>query len=765
MSLYGAILVLGISGLVAQLLLLRELLITFLSNELSIGIILANWLLLEAAGAFLGGRIIGKVRWRVAFFAALTVLFSLCLPLCLYLARTWKVLMGLGSGEGLGLHQMFLASLLILLPVSLTHGALFSVACRVYADLSGRVASGIGRVYFLETMGTLAGGVLFTWLLVTSLTSFQTALGVSLVNFAALTWLLFPFRGPGGIAGKPSPSERFLMALSTVLLLLAVWALVGPGGGWAQRYSVAKQWRPHRVIHYQNSVYGNVTVVEKEGEYTFFSDGVPVITVPTPDVIFAEEFTHLPMLFHSRPVEVLVISGGAGGVLGELLKHPVEKVDYAELDPLILKLVKRFPTDITASELGDPRVRVRYRDGRLYLRESSSRYDLILLGLSDPQDLQVNRFFTREFFHLAQSRLRGDGILAFSLPGSTTYMGPELRDLNACLVNTLNDVFPHVRVLPGDGFNLFLASPGRDLSRAGGDALAGRLGESGVKTSFLNPFNLSLKLDRRRAAWFEESLAGATERTNGDFEPLGVFYSLSHWNAQFSRRLQGLYAAAGRLSFPLAAAFLVLAAVPLLAAARRGRPAGVGIVLAIGSTGLAGMILALALIFTFQALYGVVFFWVGLLVTAFMGGTAAGSFMVTRRLEGLEGGTSLFLKVEAAMVLFSAALPLIFFILKPWLERPGLAVATRLLFLVLSFLAGLLIGCEFPLAGKIYLGYSQDVGGAAGLLYGADLLGGWVGGIAGGVILLPVLGLLETGLLLALLKMISLLTVAAGARS
>ena len=51
----GAVLVMGASGLIAQLLLLRELLITFLNNELTIGIILANWLILEAAGSWLVG--------------------------------------------------------------------------------------------------------------------------------------------------------------------------------------------------------------------------------------------------------------------------------------------------------------------------------------------------------------------------------------------------------------------------------------------------------------------------------------------------------------------------------------------------------------------------------------------------------------------------------------------------------------------------------------------------------------------------------------
>ena len=66
---------------------------------------------------------------------------------------------------------------------------------------------------------------------------------------------------------------------------------------------------------------------------------------------------------------------------------------------------------------------------------------------------------------------------------------------------------------------------------------------------------------------------------------------------------------------------------------------------------------------------------------------------------------------------------------------------------------------EFPVATKISLRSSRDVGGTAGALYGADLFGGWAGGIVGGVVLLPVLGLWQTCLVVAALKLISFLVI------
>ncbi len=748
------ILVLGASGIVAQVVLLRELLVAFLSNELTIGLILADWLVLESAGAWLMGRLAAGGRGGRATFAWLTLAFCLAFPASVWLARTFRDWTGIMPGEAPPLHLALLISLAVLLPVSLTHGALFTSAAAVFSAGEKKVARGIGRVYLYETLGTMAGGLVFTWFLVTRFTSFQAALGVSLLNAAACAlWLA---------ASRPPARSAAPLVLSSAAAALFAFLLLGSAAGRFQELSVARQWRPQKVVYYGNSVYGNLVVTRREEQTTFFSDGLPALTVPTPDTAAAEEFAHIPLLFHPAPREVMVLGGGVGGVIRELLKQPVGRIDYAELDPLILRTARRFPTPLTEAELNDPRVRVHYLDGRRLVREAGAPLDLILLGPSDPRDLRANRLFTREFFELARGRLREGGILALRLPGSLTYMSRELKDLNACVIGTIEEVFPAVRVIPGDAQNLVLASSSGDILQVDAPLLSRRWEERGIGADFLTPAYFAYRLDPGRLGWFAGEMEGAAGGVNRDFRPLGVYFSLSYWNARFSPAFQRLYGALGRLSLAGVGAAAVLSALALLGwILLSRRPPRAGMCLAMAATGLAGMVFDLVLIFAFQALHGYVFHWVGVLVTAFMAGTAAGSFLMNRAVERMKDGLAVFLRLEAALAAFSLALPAALLVLAPWLEKPGSDLAARAVFILLSVLAGALVGLEFPLAARIYLPLAGGAGEAAGAIYGADLLGGWIGGVAGGAALLPVLGVWRTCAAVALVKLLSLALVAA----
>jgi len=97
--------------------------------------------------------------------------------------------------------------------------------------------------------------------------------------------------------------------------------------------------------------------------------------------------------------------GGAGGIINEALKHSsIETIEYAELDPLLLDLLRKFPTPLTESELNNRKVTIKHIDGRLLLKTTQNKYDLILIGILEPSNLQSNRFFTKELFSLVKKK-------------------------------------------------------------------------------------------------------------------------------------------------------------------------------------------------------------------------------------------------------------------------------------------------------------------------------------------------------------------------
>jgi spermidine synthase len=745
-----ALLVKGFSGLVAQILLLRELLIVFSGNELSIGVILANWLILGAFGSYIVGRRADRSKYTLEAFSVLTVVFSLSLFIAIYLTRILKGVMGISIGESIGFLPMLYSSFLILAAVSILQGALFTYSCRIYSLFSTPGTASVGRVYVYETVGTIIGGIACTWLLIPYFNSFQAATGLALLNFVVCLVLLAPF-------WKTGLFQKTILTVLSVLIVSSGYSLFAGQADKPHHYSIQAQWKNQNIVHYQNSQYGNTCVLENEGQYSFFLDGIPNLITPIPDIPSVEEFVHLALLAHPEPAKLLILSGGAGGMINEALKHPsIEVIEYVELDPLLLDLFRSFPTALTESELNDRRVKIKHVDGRLLLNQTQNKYDVIFVGIQEPSSLQANRFFTKEFFAFVKERLNKGGILVLGLPGSLTYVNDELRNLNSCIFNTLDSVFSHIRVIPGDGRNLFLSSDSREITQIDKIQIIERLGQRNIAAQAIVPWHIEKKLHPGWQDWFSRFVEGGSQKLNSDFTPLGVFYSVAHWNAVFAPSLRGIYSQFERIT--LSSVVILVGILLLLYFLFRPRNRQLiqgSITLSIVTTGFAGMMFDLMIIFTFQSMYGYVFSWIGILVASFMAGAAGGALLITTIQERIKNHLTIFRITELAIIGFSIAFPLVFLAMPSY---PGDAEALlffKALFLTLSFISGFLTGSQFPLANKLYLKKSGSLSETAGWLYAADLLGGWFGGIIGAVVLLPVLGLAGTCLTVALVKLTS----------
>ena len=128
------------------------------------------------------------------------------------------------------------------------------------------------------------------------------------------------------------------------------------------------------------------------------------------EFIYHEMITHVPMAVHPLVKDVLVIGGGDGGVVRELVKYEeIEHIDMAEIDPLVVEVCRKYLPQ-TACRLDDPRLSIYYEDGVRFVRSKENCYDLIIVDSTDPFG-PGEGLFTREFYGSCFKALREDGIM------------------------------------------------------------------------------------------------------------------------------------------------------------------------------------------------------------------------------------------------------------------------------------------------------------------------------------------------------------------
>jgi spermidine synthase len=758
-------LMMGFTFTVTQGLVIRELMVSFFGNELSIGLILGNWLILEALGSGPLGKLANRWGDKPASFAILQILFALFLPICLYAIYSIRSIVGAIPGEGIGLVPIFWSSFLVLIPIALIDGAMFAFGCKCFARLTESKAPSIGRVYVYEAAGAIVGGIVFTYLFIPFLYTLQIVLVLFMLNvfLASVIFISSYQRGGGLLPFIPAYVILFL------IILIGFIVILHPDMDRFQRWLTRRQWEGFDVVYAENSMYGNVAVIRRESQYTFFSDGIPILTSPMPDVVFNEEIVHLPMLFIPNPQNALVISGGLGGVISELEKYPLNKVDYAELDPLIIEAIQQFPTTLTLSELADPRLLLERVDGRLLVRKrvmnSTNTYDLVILNLPYPTTLQLNRFYTVEFFKLVNDLLAEDGVLVIGWPGSLSYMSDELRNLNLMLLQTLREVFPKVKPIPGD-FTLWMASPTNEFGALSIEEVIGRWENRGIDTRLMTTAHILLRLDQRYLDWFWDSLSSDIDRKkpfiNEDLHPLGLYYGLSYWHAMFSPEIRSVFEAFGKVNLGFLSLIIVGTFLVFLGVMRRtGKGKVLVVPIAIMTTGFSGMMADLVMIFAFQSLYGFVFSWIGLFITAFMIGLGLAGALMTHKMKQITDHWGVLIKIELGLVLYWVVVLIALNFLYDNIMQPFLFTSTQWILLGLNVSGGFLVGSQFPLANKILEEEKGERKGSIGALYASDLIGAFLGSVLVSVVLIPILGILMTCLFVAILKLSSLLLVTA----
>jgi spermidine synthase len=740
------LMLIGFTAVIAQIVLMRELMVVFCGNEMSLGLMLASWLLWTAIGSSALGRLASRTSQPRRLMALLELLVALTFPLAIFLARASKGAFQSVPGEILGPGPMILTSLVVLSAFCLLSGGLFAVGSRLFAQETGTsTTAGTSNVYLLEALGSGLGGVLASLLLIRYLTSFQIAALLCLLNFS----------GAASLAIRSVPRRR-----AAGLALVGAFALlVLPFGcPWLEKMSLKRLWSGFELVAARNSVYGNLAVVQTEGTRSLFENGLAAFHVPDPAA--AEEAVHFALLQHPAPKSLLLIGGGVNGSLSQALQHPsLERIDYVELDPAVLDLALEYFPAAWAALRADPRVHVHNTDGRLFLQTTNLRFDVLIVNLPEPQTAQLNRFYTLEFFREAASKLTPAGVFSFQLKASEDYISPDLAEFLRCIDNTLRQVFPEIVTIPGDTVHFFATAQAGSLTNDPQELIA-RLRARHIHTSYVREYYLPYRMMPDRMLDLESQIVPQVEtRTNRDFAPIAYYFDVALWSTRFNAAYRRVFQTMARVRFGALATWLALALFGLVAllrwlpAAENRARASAGLCVAAMGFTLIG--LEMLLLLAFQAIYGYVYQQLAIIIAGFMLGMTLGSRWGLRATAPATGPRDV--RRLFCLQLLAALSPVLLYLLFDALaaiKSPATVfLASQILFPVLAVLCGLFGGYQFPVATRIFFSNSKDRARGPGTLYALDLAGACVGAVILSSYLVPVFGFRETAWLMAVVNL------------
>ncbi len=150
------------------------------------------------------------------------------------------------------------------------------------------------------------------------------------------------------------------------------------------------------------------------------------------EFFYHEALVHPAAIAHPAPRQVLIAGGGDGGAAEELLKHPsVQQVALVDLDPAVVEVSRRHLRSIHRGALNDPRVAVHYGDAAAFVRETTQRFDLVLLDLTDPET-PAGPLYTPAFFERLRRVLAPGGAVVLHL-GAPFFEPGQVRSLALAL--------------------------------------------------------------------------------------------------------------------------------------------------------------------------------------------------------------------------------------------------------------------------------------------------------------------------------------------
>lgn len=301
-----------------------------------------------------------------------------------------------------GLYQTVMFA--FILAIGTLVGLEIPLLTRVLAASSGTRRS-IANVMSLDYLGALIGSVAFPLLLLPGLGLLRSSFAIGLINiFVAFLSVVFL----RDFLPKP---KRLMVLVGIALAFLGGLTLIGD-----RLTSIAQQHLYFdKVLWKKQTPYQSLVVTRdwQRKDLRLFIDG-HIQFSQTDEYRYHEALVHPVMSLPGKAETILVMGGGDGLAIRELLKYPsVKRIDLVDLDPAMTQMGKSFAplVKLNKGSMNDPRVHVHNEDAFLFVRREGPAFDRVILDFPDPHNEAIAKLYSVEFYAMLARRMSADGAL------------------------------------------------------------------------------------------------------------------------------------------------------------------------------------------------------------------------------------------------------------------------------------------------------------------------------------------------------------------
>ena len=696
-----SLLALGISSVPTQMIIIRETMATFSGNELVIGIIMGIWLIFTAIGSALG--ISMSKFFKTEHLLCIGHIIIALIPFGQLVALRAFPLFWV-QGQLLSLSPVILGSCIILLPYCLTAGAMIPIAgCLLNDDQT------TSCVYITDICGDILGGVLFSLIFVYFFSHWTTFVCLATLNLIAACIM---------ISIKSIP---FMLSIISSIVIVII--LVLP----LDKRSLSLRFPAQELIMNKNTPFAQISITKSNGQLNVLQDAIPLFSNNDNRV---EAMAHIPMSQVKKGANVLLIAGGVFGSLKHIIEHEPKRIDYVELDPSIVALDAKID-----QVLDNPIIHTHIGDGRLFIKrvlfKNRRKYEVIILDLPDPENIQLNRFYTIEFFKEVKGILSDNGVLFFTLTGADNYLEEHALALNRSVYGALNSVFFNIVVLPGET-NYYIAS-NQSISLDIKDVLDAR----GILTKWLVDYQLPVILDPSRISHIKDLLDLKGSSVNTDLSPAAFRHLLNLWIKKSD--------SPNNLQYIIIFIILIFSILCI-------RENSLQFITF--SSGYTGIGIELSLLIIFQIIFGYAYLWISIYVTLFLIGSLIGA--ISAREKRIQKPINQILICDIVMIviilscLFLTVLSVSYFAKYLYFLIQYLAIPLIIISIAIT------VGYQFVAVSKSLTWEDTKI---TGKLYLSDLAGASLGTFLISLIFLPSFGIIGVLASVLFIKLISLVLI------